>query len=265
MNFRTVFPTEREDESIYVFVRPYLLAFLPWLAIGTILAVLGVVFALFIPTAFSDILTDPLANNIFVVMISAYFLLILPFMTVVFIDFYYDVHIVTDRRVVDIDQNSLFSRETNELALEEVQDVTVQVKGILTSIFDFGNVTVQTSGTKERFEFSNVLHPREIASIILDLSDQAKRRIEQGIAFPVPQTQAKGVINGVVYRSIEPLQSIGAVVPHNGSVAASPTNEPPTPDATPEPGQPPAPIPKVAPGDDLDIIIDEPNSPRSPK
>ncbi len=254
------------DESIFVFERPYFLAFLPWLAIGLALILAGIIFIVLILASFPGLLADPFSNNIFVIITTAYFLLLVPFLTVAFIDFYYDIYIVTDRRLIDIDQHNLFSRHISELTLEEVQDVTSTNNGILKSIFDFGDVTIETSGaTPERFEFNNVLHPREIATIILDLSEQSKQRIEDSeeSAHLIPAGPTKGVISGEIFTNTAPLREMGAIVGHQPEHHSSATihgtvghTQPMTLPPPPMPTPPPQPQPP-----DLDIVIDDPNRP----
>ncbi len=248
MNFRKLFPSERPDESVYVFARPYYLSFLPWLTLGGALIVVGVVFVILALTSFPELITNPLGYDIFIVLTSAYFLMLLPFLTVAFIDFYYDLHIVTDHRLVDINQKSLFVREVNELALEEVQDVSSQNTGILRSLFDFGDIVIETAGAeRNKFVFNDVFHPREIASIILDLADQAKQRIEHGAGLPRPSGDTKAVIDNKIFNSTEPLEEMGAVV---AKPAAATALDQPLPAAPPSPDAPPV--------DDLDIVIDQP-------
>lgn len=271
MDIRKVLPNGNSDESIFVFSRPYFLAFLPWFAIGAALIILGLIFIFTITSIFPEIVTDNASFNIFVVMTSAYFLLLIPFLTVAFIDFYYDLHIVTDRRLIDIDQNSLFSREINELALEEVQDVTTRNSGILRTVFDFGDVVIETAGSSPKFEFNAVLHPREIASVILDLSDQAKRSIEGGQQRPIPTGEPKGVINGQVFTSLDPLVEMGVVIDPEKDTpsgkshpATSPTPEPSTkPETADKSKEEPEPTQETKSNqeNDLDIVIDDPSQP----
>ncbi len=242
MNFRQLFPSERQDESIYVFARPYYLSFLPWLGIGAALLIIGVIFVILIFLGFTDLVGSGLGYNVFVVISSAYFLMLIPFLTVAFIDFYYDIHIVTDHRLVDINQKSLFAREINELALEEVQDVSTQNTGISSSFFDFGDVVIETAGAEaNKFVFNSVLHPRDIATIILDLAEQAKQRLENGSGVIAPRGETKGIIGGEVFHSTQPLEDMGAVVPPAEARAVSPP-------------APPAPSGE----NDLDIVIDQP-------
>lgn len=291
MNLRKALPNQT-DESIYVFSRPYFLAFLPWFGLGVLLVLMGIIFAVVSWNIFPEIRFDPLAHNLFVILTSAYFLLLVPFMTVAFIDFYYDLHIVTDRRVMDIDQNSLFSREVSTLSLDEVQDATARNRGILSSVFNFGDVIIQSSGSQQFFEFNDVLHPNEIATIILDLADQAKHRVETGEATIMPQGQLKGVVNNDVFRSIDPLKELGAFAEEKmpdieklqsekeakpAEAQAEPAEkveepkpeeaEKPAPEEKPakpakaeEPKKPAKPEPTPAPesSEDLDIVIDEP-------
>lgn len=271
MNIRSIPPLDRTDESVFVFVRPYFLAFLPWFALGFFLILMGIIFSIFTFANFPNLVGSGIGYNVFVVMTSAYFLLLIPFLTVAFIDFYYDISIVTDRRLIDIDQNNLFSREINELALEEIQDVTTRNRGILSSVFDFGDVLIETAGPQERFEFDRVLHPREIASIILDLADQAKRSIEGGQDHLIPRGDVKGVIRNEVFDTLKPLVAMGAIVGHNPDVhpdttpAHATTTETSAPlPLTKEESQSTAPTETVkteepaAAEDDLDIVIDDP-------
>ncbi len=248
MNIRQLISAERTDESIFIFARPYILSFLPMLTVGFFLILGGLFFAFFIPSAFPEILATNFQFDIYVVMVSAYFLLVIPFFTVGFIDYYYDLLIVTDRRLLDIDQNSLFSRNISELALEQVEDVSSPTSGILQTLFDFGDVVVQTAGAKEKFTFKGVYRPRQITEIILDLADQAKQRIERGPRHLLPTGPIKAVIENKAYRTTAPLYRIGAMVHTPTSLPHEPQPNPVVTDS------PPTPHPV---DDDLDIVIDD--------
>lgn len=253
MNLRQIIAVEKTDEAIFIFARPFILSFLPWLVMGLALVVIGAVFIVFVLIAFPQLVANDFQFNVFVVMSSSYFLLILPFFTVGFIDYYYDLFIVTDRRLLDIDQNSLFARKINELALEQVEDVSAETNGVFRSLFDYGDITVQSAGAKDKFIFNGILHPREVTEIVLDLADQAKQRIERGIVHIIPSGPAKGVIENKVYTSVADLYRVGAMVPHHPSYhageAANAAIEPPPPALSPD---------RASPGDenDLDIVID---------
>jgi len=93
------------------------------------------------------------------------------FIFVVFIDYYLDVWIVTDCRIVNIEQRGLFRREISELRIENVQDLTTEITGIVPTFFDFGDLYVQTAGKRERFQFKSIPHPERVRDVILVLSE----------------------------------------------------------------------------------------------
>ncbi len=62
--------------------------------------------------------------------------------------------VITPEHLFDINQVTLFNKRTAQLELHRVQDVTVAKKGILPTMFNFGDVVIQTAGTQDFF----VLH-----------------------------------------------------------------------------------------------------------
>jgi len=106
---------------------------------------------------------------------TALFVLFLwSFIFVVFIDYYLDVWIVTNERIVNVEQKGLFRREISELRFGIGLDLTTDSGGIAKTIFDFGDLYVQTAGKRERFLFKSIPHPERVRDIILVLSDDKK-------------------------------------------------------------------------------------------
>lgn len=185
------FPGQESDEQIFIYVRRYPVAFLP-AAILTLLA-----------TGFGLAIIGLLGiGNLFntseqVLIGSAFLLFMILFALIEFIDFYFDLHIVTDRRLVDIDQHRLFNRTVSELLLDDIQDVKSISKGFFATIFDFGDVTIQTAGSQPNFVFTDVRHPNEVAAIIIDLSDQTQQGV--AVAERHPEGSVAAIINDVMY------------------------------------------------------------------
>ncbi|HSD11997.1 MAG TPA: PH domain-containing protein, partial [Patescibacteria group bacterium] len=113
---------------------------------------------------------------ILVLMTSAYYLMLWVFFITKFIDYYLDVYLVTSDRVLDVSQQGMFSRTVAELDLARVQDVTSEVKGVLRSLLNFGNVYIQTAGEKENFVFEDVSHPDDIRKRLLELVEADRKR-----------------------------------------------------------------------------------------
>lgn len=110
-------------------------------------------------------------SHLLAIGVMVYALFIWLYFILVWADYYLDVWIVTDHRVIDIVQTGLFDREFSEFKLSRVQDVTVEVKGFIPTIFHFGNVRVQTAGEQQSFVFLQVPEPYKIKDEILRAYD----------------------------------------------------------------------------------------------
>jgi uncharacterized membrane protein YdbT with pleckstrin-like domain len=90
----------------------------------------------------------------------------------ILIFYYLNIQIITDIRIVDISQVGLFSHTVSELHIDKIEDATSKTTGIFGTIFNYGDVYVQTAGTIERFEFQDVPNPAGIEKLILDLYEK---------------------------------------------------------------------------------------------
>jgi len=202
------FPGQEKDETVFVFARPYFLAFLPTALVFIVIyfATIALQFALYNGTL---VTLAPYMINIGVVGLGLFELFVLIVFFVAIIDFYFDIFIVTDRRLVDIDQEQLFFRQISKLALEDVEDVTSTVRGIFPTIFNYGTVHIQTAGTERNFEMYNVKHPQQIAAITLDLSTQTKRDVKENERFP--ESTIIGIISNHEVTTANDLIMLGAM------------------------------------------------------
>lgn len=109
-----------------------------------------------------------------VLLVSLYYLGVWLFFFNAWIDYYLDTWIVTNLKVISIDQKNLFRREISRMLLNEIQDVSSQSHGFFPTLFNYGDVTIQSAGAVERFFLRQVPDPDKVTRIILDLSHQAK-------------------------------------------------------------------------------------------
>jgi uncharacterized membrane protein YdbT with pleckstrin-like domain len=93
-------------------------------------------------------------------------------LTLVWTDYYLDVWCITNRRIIKIDQVVLFRRRIGSFRLERIQDIKVEISGIIATFLDFGTIHIQTaSADKEEFEGTYLPKPQEIKSQILESAD----------------------------------------------------------------------------------------------
>lgn len=94
----------------------------------------------------------------------------------VFVAWYYNVFIITNKRVIDIDQRGFFERIVSEADFSEIQDVSHRRKGIWQTIFRYGDVRIQIADTDIGLEIKNVRAPEETQQLISDLLHPARRK-----------------------------------------------------------------------------------------
>jgi len=164
------FPTQGANEKIFLLIRRHwfvfaVLAFFIFIMILPLMA-LGV-YWLMSPEVFSSSL-----GNFIIIFASIYTLVVIALSLYGFVNYYLDVYIITNERLVDIKQNGFFHREIAELHLRQVQDVEARVEGIWKTLLHFGDVYIQTAGERENFIFEDVPRPYSVAKKIAELHQQ---------------------------------------------------------------------------------------------
>lgn len=88
-------------------------------------------------------------------------------------NYYFDIWLITNKRIIALEQKSLFNRIISELALKNVQDITIEKNGILPTMLDFGTLFVQSAGRRVRFTFQTVPHIYEVKEELNDMVHKA--------------------------------------------------------------------------------------------
>lgn len=91
-------------------------------------------------------------------------------------DYYLDVLVITNHRIVDIEQKGFFNREVSTFRLENIQDITTDVSGMIPTFFDFGDVHVQTASNDREFIIKNAAFPATVKRVIMDAHDEVMTR-----------------------------------------------------------------------------------------
>ena len=158
------------NEKVIIEVRKHWIVFAGYaliLVFGAILPV--VVFAalkIFIPQIFA--INLPI-NSLFLFLYSLWLLFLWILFFVQWTTFYLDVWYVTEKRIIIIDQKSLFHREVSNLTFDKIQDVTLEVNGLISTMLKFSDIRVQTaSEDNKEFIITTVRHPEEVREIIFN-------------------------------------------------------------------------------------------------
>jgi hypothetical protein len=133
--------------------------------------------SVYLPMIFSDI-EDGQGRLLFALLESLFFMLFWLVAALIWVDYYFDVWIVTNERIVNIEQKGLFSRVVSELELENIQDITTDVKGVIATFLNYGNLYVQTAAEMERFVFRNIPDPYAVKDRVMNLQNKIERKEE---------------------------------------------------------------------------------------
>lgn len=173
MNFARSFPGQQPNEKIILLLHRHWAVLVKNLFVFIILAGLpAAVFILARDFMGWDLAEDSLGYVGLVMGGSLYYLFLWNLAFSYWLDYLLDYCVITDQRLVDVQQSGLFNRTVAEQELHRVQDVTTEVHGMLQTMMGYGNVYIQTAAEKERFVFEQVPHPEEVAKTIQALAAQ---------------------------------------------------------------------------------------------
>ena len=156
-----------QEERIVLLLRKHPITNLPWIVLAMVLLSAPIVLSLFSLLNFV-----PLGFQ--VVGIMFWYLISIAFIFEEFLSWFFNVYIVTDERVFDVDFLNLTYREISDAELEDIQDVTVRVGSVIRTLFDYGDIIIQTSAEIPQLEFDAVPHPDKVAQVLRELRIEEK-------------------------------------------------------------------------------------------
>lgn len=171
---RKEFSGQRPNENVLVILRRHWIVWFRYIAqlVFFNLVPLAIALVLYFFADWSPTPEGPLYVGL-ILLLSVYYLGAWLMYFHVFIDYRLDSWILTDQRIVNVEQQGMFDRVISELSITKVQDVTSEVHGHMQTFLDYGNVYVQTAGEQQRFVFLNVPHPEEVSRLVVKVNDAA--------------------------------------------------------------------------------------------
>ncbi len=153
--------------------------------IGSLIMILVPIFALILFALIPKnpevmiILTEHIDLLAFVLCIWLIFNLLIGFM--IWTHYYLDLWLVTDRRIIVIDQVHFFNRKVSSFRLERLQDVKVVINGIIPTFLNYGTLHAHTASgnTEENFTTSGLPDPRGLQANIQKATDLRLTEIGQ--------------------------------------------------------------------------------------
>lgn len=172
---------QKSYERIVYKVRRHLVTLIPGIIGFLVLLVMPVGVYILLQNIFPALLEGPRTFPLLVLAASVYYLSVVLFFYTYFVTFYLDLLVVTNDRLLHIEQHGLFARTISELDLYKIQDMSSSVKGVFASLFNYGDLDIQTAAAAEKFKIDNVPNPDKLRHAIAELAEE-DRKYHRGIA-----------------------------------------------------------------------------------
>lgn len=167
------FENQEQGEKIILLLRKHWITNVTWIVLAILL--------LFAPLALRFFpLIDFLPLRYQMMAIILWYLLVASFIFERFLTWFFNAYIITDERIVDIDFFNLIYKQVTEAKIDRIQDTTLRMGGVVRTIFNFGDVLVQTAGAEPNLEFEDVPNPDEVMQILQSLRTQEEREALEG-------------------------------------------------------------------------------------
>jgi hypothetical protein len=174
MHFSPLLNIKSYEKIVHV-LRRSAITFIPYFLIFAILLFIPPIGYYLFSSAFPVATANPVALPIFILIGSTYYLALGLFLYSFFVEFYLDSWILTNDRLIDIRQISLFARTVAEVDLYQIQDVSSEIRGFFPTVFNYGNIYLQTAGPVPKFIIYNVHAPDKLRQEIIELASEDKK------------------------------------------------------------------------------------------
>lgn len=77
--------------------------------------------------------------------------------------------VLTNERIIDVDQHGFFTTEVSSAAYGKIQDVSFSIRGLWPTVFKIGRLEIQTAGSDLRLELTGVREPQRVQERILQV------------------------------------------------------------------------------------------------
>ncbi|MFO0718859.1 MAG: PH domain-containing protein [Candidatus Paceibacterota bacterium] len=157
------------DEKIILEVRKHWFVFLGNVIGFFVGGVLPIVFYFLIVTFSSfDILKIIYEyKSLYFFIYSLWLLLLWVLFFIQWTNYYLDVWYVTEKRIIDVNQKGIFHREISNLRFDKIQDISIEVRGFIATMLNYGDISVQTAAEDSSdFVMKNARDPQRIRRIV---------------------------------------------------------------------------------------------------
>lgn len=163
--------TLEKDETVLAQVRKHWFILATQIFALVVVAILPLVAYVVLGGYISTFINLTPYSGLLIFTYSAWLLIIWMSLFNVWTNYYLDVWTITNKRLMAADQRGLFFRTTASFRLERLQDIIVNINGIIPTLLDYGSLEIQTAGEERNFKEYGFPSPGNLKAIILNATD----------------------------------------------------------------------------------------------
>lgn len=168
------FETQHADEQVLLVLRQHPISNVGWIIIALGLVLLPGLIIPFFP------FVNSLPPQYLAFAGVGWWMFIAAYVIEQFLNWYFNIYIITDERVIDVDFYSLLYKRVSEAKTDNIQDVSATTAGFFGALFNYGDITIQTAGERREFEFGKVPEPAMVTKFINELILEEQREEREG-------------------------------------------------------------------------------------
>jgi len=162
---KATFESQEDDEEVVLIVRAHPVTQIPWILNAGFLILIPILLNLLLPFLLS--IKEIIFVNLF------WYATVASYIFVSILKWIFNVGIITNQRVIDVDFPILLVREFTSSVIGDITDGTATTTGFIQTYFGYGNVFMQTSGVKQNIEFLSIPYPIDVVTVINNLKETA--------------------------------------------------------------------------------------------
>jgi hypothetical protein len=166
------FATQNRGEQVFMLLRRHWWINIGWITSEAFSASVPV-FIYFLADLAGFNLVDILGWKLFATLLLMFYSVIITNTIRHLADWYFNLYLVTNQRVVDFDFHPFTSSGVSESSLNTIQDVKQKSVGFWASIFNYGDIEIFSAADRNVIKFNYVPNPTLVRDKILDLAEVA--------------------------------------------------------------------------------------------
>ena len=169
------FPGKQDNETVLLVIRKHVIVYVRIILIFMVGSVIPILIFLGIWSNAFPLGSGGTTGIIGYLGACIYALYSLAILLISWLNEEFDLFILTDFRLIDITQVSFLKRTVATTPLNQIQDTTSDINGMLGTILNYGTIDVQTAaGEASSFTIDHVPDPSLVARTILNFAQESR-------------------------------------------------------------------------------------------